>query len=211
MNSSVSSQTAIWNVPNAITMVRFGLSVLVFALLSLQLPWAALVVFTVAASTDWMDGYWARKYNQVTQFGRILDPFVDKIIICGTFIYLAAESASGIVPWMAVVVVGREMLVTVLRSFIEQHGGDFSANWTGKWKMVLQCVAAGASMVVLGWRPELQSEWATSTWYGAAGIEPRWLALVLLTCVWGAILLTLYSGWVYILDAARLIRGGLAG
>jgi len=210
MSSSTSSELEIWNVPNVITMSRFGLSILVFILLPLQLVWAtwlALAVFIVAVSTDWMDGYWARKYNQVTKFGRILDPFVDKIIICGTFIFLAGEPASGIVPWMAVVVVGRELLVTMLRSFVEQHGGDFSANWTGKWKMVLQCVAACASMVVLGLQPDL----ATTTWYGAAGVEPMWLALLLIASVWGAILLTIHSGWIYVVDAARLIRGGLAG
>ena len=50
-----------------------------------------LFVFVVAASTDWIDGWWARKYGQVTKLGRIFDPFVDKIIICGTFIFLAAE------------------------------------------------------------------------------------------------------------------------
>ena len=51
-------------------------------------------MFIVAASTDWLDGYWARKYGQVTKLGRILDPFVDKIIICGTFIFLAAVPGS---------------------------------------------------------------------------------------------------------------------
>ena len=51
---------------------------------------ASLVAFIIAASTDWVDGYWARKYGQITQLGRILDPFADKMIICGAFIYLAA-------------------------------------------------------------------------------------------------------------------------
>src|SRR4051794_37568673 len=109
-----------------------------------------MIVFVVAASTDWIDGWWARKYGQVTKLGRIFDPFVDKIIICGTFIFLAAEwPASGIAPWMAVVVMGREMLVTAIRGFIEQQGGDFSAQLMGKLKMVFQCVAVVASLLAL--------------------------------------------------------------
>src|SRR5687767_4306547 len=127
------------NVPNVLSMLRLVLAIVVFTLL----PWqryettaAALLVFVVAASTDWIDGYWARRYNQITKVGRMLDPFVDKIIICGAYILLAAEQLAagqwyGIAGWMAVVVVAREMLVTGLRSFIEQSGGDFSAKWSG--------------------------------------------------------------------------------
>ena len=92
-------------------------------------------MFVVAAGTDWLDGYWARKYGQVTNLGRILDPFVDKIIICGTFIFLAAVPDSGVQAWMAVVIVGRELLVTALRSYLEGEGADFSASMSGKLKM----------------------------------------------------------------------------
>ena len=74
---------------------------------------------------------------------------MDKLIICGTFIYLAAVPNSGIIPWMAVLVVARELLITALRGHVEGVGGDFSANTAGKWKMVLQCVAAGASLMSL--------------------------------------------------------------
>ncbi len=100
----------------------------------------------MAAGTDWLDGYWARKYGQVTTLGRILDPFVDKIIICGTFIFLAAVPDSGVAAWMAVVIVGRELLVTALRSYLEGEGADFSAIMSGKLKMVLQCVAVLVSL-----------------------------------------------------------------
>src|SRR5207344_3079628 len=105
--------------------------------------------------------------------GRILDPFADKIIICGTFTFLAAvppvqfkrwldSSASEIWAWMAVVVIAREILVTALRSFFEEHGTDFSAKWSGKWKMIVQCAAVAASLAMLWhygyasgfWHPE---------------------------------------------------------
>ena len=125
------------NAPNIITAARFLLSIVIFILLPLQQYTLSLILFIIAAGTDWVDGYLARKYDQVTQLGRILDPFCDKIIICGTFTLLAVEMAKLQAPgkfipddalyviqgWMAVVVVGREILVTALRGFIEQHGG----------------------------------------------------------------------------------------
>lgn len=188
----------ILNVPNALTTARFVLSIVVFVLIPLEQYAAAIVVFVLAASTDWVDGWWARKYGQVTKLGRIFDPFVDKIIICGTFIFLAAEPQSGITAWMAVVVMGREMLVTVIRSFIEQQGGDFSAQFAGKLKMVFQCVAAVASLVAL-------------RHYQLAGSQaalPDWLHWTLVIFVWLAILSTIYSGLEYVVAAARLLRPG---
>ena len=148
---------AIINVPNVLSSLRLLLAIVVFTLLPWQRPEmtvAALVIFVIAASTDWVDGYWARRFNQVSKVGRMLDPFVDKIIICGAYIMLAAEQLAaqqwfGITSWMAVIVIAREMLVTGLRSFIEQSGGDFSAKWSGKWKMVFQCLAVAAAMLCL--------------------------------------------------------------
>ena len=105
-----------FNVPNQVTAARLILSIVVFVLIPLGHYIPAMVIFVIAAATDWVDGYWARRYGQVTKLGRVFDPFVDKIIICGAFIFLAAIPDSGIQAWMAVVVVGREMLVTTLRS-----------------------------------------------------------------------------------------------
>jgi len=178
----------ILNVPNLLTAARLALAVVVFVLIPLDFFRAAFVVFVIAAATDWVDGYWARRFGQVTQVGRMFDPFVDKIIICGAFILLAAERGSGIEPWMAVVVVARELLVTGLRSFIEQSGGDFSAKMSGKLKMVFQCVAAGGGMVALV--------------YGE-GPWPEWLEWALPISVWTAVVLTVYSGLVYLAAAAK--------
>src|SRR5437762_8063610 len=185
----------ILNVPNVLTTVRFVLSIVVFVLIPLEHYFLAMIVFVIAASTDWIDGWWARKFNQVTKLGRIFDPFVDKIIICGTFIYLAAERGSGIAPWMAVVVVGREMLVTAIRGFIEQQGGDFSAQMSGKLKMVFQCVAAVASLLAL------HHFQATAE---SAGTLSTWLFLTLQVSVWLAVGLTVYSGLEYVVAAARI-------
>jgi CDP-diacylglycerol---glycerol-3-phosphate 3-phosphatidyltransferase len=185
------SGTSIWNIPNTLTALRFVLAIVVFVLIPLQWFLSAFVVFVIAASTDWVDGYWARRFGQTTQLGRIFDPFVDKIIICGVFIFLAAESGSGIVAWMAVVVVAREMLVTALRGFIEQHGGDFSAKMSGKLKMVFQCIAAGASLLVLSY---------------ADAAPPDWMATALVISVWLAVLSTLYSGLEYVVVALRFLQ-----
>jgi CDP-diacylglycerol--glycerol-3-phosphate 3-phosphatidyltransferase len=135
-----------------------------------------------------MDGYWARKYGQVTKLGRIFDPFVDKIIICGTFIALVEVADSGVASWMATTIVAREMLVTSLRGMIEGSGGDFSANQLGKWKMVVQCAAAITILLAL--------------------IYPTATALAVLGqgLLWAAILITIYSGFVYVLAAAKVMH-----
>lgn len=182
----------IYNVPNFFTLSRLVLAIVVFVFVPLHWYWTSFAVFIVAASTDWVDGYWARRFNQVTQLGRVFDPFVDKIIVCGMFIFLAAEAGSGIAAWMAVIVVAREMLVTALRSAIEQGGGDFSAKLSGKLKMVFQCIAVGASLVSLTF---------------AAGQAPPWVAWAVLSSVWLAIVLTVWSGIQYVLAAARFMRG----
>ncbi|MHC4441757.1 MAG: CDP-diacylglycerol--glycerol-3-phosphate 3-phosphatidyltransferase [Planctomycetota bacterium] len=108
-------------------------------------------LFVLAAVTDAVDGYLARKQGQVTSFGRILDPFVDKVLVCGAYIFLAGEAfvdatghkVTSVALWMVVVIVGRELLVTGLRGFTEAQGKDFGANIYGKAKMVLQSVTVG--------------------------------------------------------------------
>jgi CDP-diacylglycerol---glycerol-3-phosphate 3-phosphatidyltransferase len=186
------SSEQVFNVPNQITGLRLVLSIVLFVLIPLEYYLSGMVVFIVAAATDWVDGYYARKYGQVTTLGRILDPFVDKIIICGSFIYLAAAGPkSGIAAWMAVIVIGRELLVTALRTFLEGEGADFSATMSGKLKMVCQCTAVGVSLFSLT--------------YGDMA-RPEWLAWLLPVSVWAAVGLTVYSGAEYVRRAALLMR-----
>lgn len=179
------------NIPNRITLARLFLAGFVF--LALHAEWYAwaLGLFLLAVFSDFLDGYLARRWNQVSQFGRILDPLADKVVICGVFIFLAARSDSQIAPWMAVVVLVRELSVTVLRSFLEQHGQDFSAQTAGKLKMVLQSLAGAASL------------WLTHL-YATGGTVSRWLPTVTSWLVWAAIVVTVYSGWIYIQAAQRL-------
>lgn len=148
------------NLPNAITLSRFLLSFVLFGLIWTGTYWqTSAVVFVIAAATDFLDGYLARKYGQVTVLGRIMDPFVDKIIICGAFIFLqqwddprpgsVITNGSGVNAWVSLIIVGREMFITSLRSILEQRGKDFSAAWIGKIKMGVQCVAVPLSLLSL--------------------------------------------------------------
>ena len=196
----------IWNVPNKLSKARLFLAILVFVFLPLGMYQIAMVGFIVAAGTDWVDGWWARKYDQVTQLGRMLDPFCDKFLICGTFVLLAVEMReypwyASVAGWMAVVIVARELLVTAIRSFIENSGGDFSAKMAGKLKMWFQCIAAVACLVALSiaGRDPL-----------AEGSEPisTWLNLTIIISVWLAVLSTLYSGYQYVVTAAKSIDLG---
>src|SRR5262249_29256779 len=181
----------VFNVPNQLTAMRLLLAIVLFVLIGMQYFFTGMLVFVVAAATDWLDGFWARRYGQVTNLGRILDPFVDKIIVCGTFIFLVAFPTSGVQAWMAVVIVGRELLVTALRSYLEGEGADFSASMSGKLKMVVQCVAAAISLYALS--------------LGATNERPLALQWALDISVWGAVLLTLYSGATYVRRAALLL------
>lgn len=181
----------IFNVPNQLTTARLVLAIVLFVLIAFQYFLASTIVFIVAAGTDWLDGYWARRYGQVTNLGRILDPFVDKIIVCGTFVFLVAEPESGVRAWMAVVIVGRELLVTALRSYLEGEGADFSASMSGKLKMVAQCLAAAISLFAL--------------YHGTP--LPEALEWAVMISIWVAVLMTIYSGGIYVHRAIGLLRG----
>jgi CDP-diacylglycerol--glycerol-3-phosphate 3-phosphatidyltransferase len=182
---------------NQLTISRLLLAVVFFALLEWGpftllglngMIWA-LVLFVIATATDALDGYLARRWQQVTTLGRILDPFVDKIIVCGAFIFLLPLEGSGLLAWMVTLIVARELLVTAIRSFLERHGADFSATWSGKIKMVLQCVTIGWILLHLGLVDSL----------------PSWSASLRNVLIWSTLAATLISGIVYLRRAAALL------
>jgi CDP-diacylglycerol--glycerol-3-phosphate 3-phosphatidyltransferase len=139
----------VFNLPNQLTAARFVLAIVLFALIEYSMWVPCIVVFALASLTDWLDGYLARKQGLTSTLGRNLDPLVDKVLICGAFIFLVAVANSGVYPWMVTVVVGRELIITSLRSFLENRGAVFGADWLGKIKMVLQCAALFAIFVAL--------------------------------------------------------------
>jgi CDP-diacylglycerol--glycerol-3-phosphate 3-phosphatidyltransferase len=182
-----------WNVPNAITLARLALSFVVFALLAHGRFGWALGVFIVATSTDALDGYFARRLNQMTAIGRQLDPLVDKVIICGSLIYLlTVPGDTGLAPWMVTTIVIRELLIQGLRSHLEGSGRAFGAKLAGKLKTVVQCLAIVAILLAL-------SIPAPSSWL---------LGRDLLT--WAAVALTVYSGLGYLALVVPRSRSGSA-
>jgi len=102
-------------VPNLLSLARLVLAIVFFVALEQGRPVAAFWLFAIAASTDWVDGWYARRFNQVSRLGRIFDPLVDKVIVCGAYVLLAA-AGTAIAPWMAVVVTVRELVVTAIRA-----------------------------------------------------------------------------------------------
>ncbi|MFO0803146.1 MAG: CDP-diacylglycerol--glycerol-3-phosphate 3-phosphatidyltransferase [Gemmataceae bacterium] len=179
------------NVPNLLSAVRLPLAVLLFVCIVEHLWLVGLVVFSAACLTDWLDGWWARRYGPLTLVGRNLDPLADKVLVCGAFIYLLPVEGAGIRPWMVTVVVCRELVVTGIRGMVEATGKKFGADWFGKLKMVLQCAA------ILG---VLLIEWGRNGAFDAAPFEPVQLAVL-----WSMIAATVGSGAQYIVKAARML------
>lgn len=184
----------VWNVPNMLTTARLGLAIVLFALISIESWTASVVVFAVAAFTDWLDGYLARRQGLTSAFGRNFDPLVDKVLVCGAFIFLLPVPGAGLVPWMVTLVVGRELIITGLRSFFESQSAKFGADWLGKLKMGLQCAALIAIFLAL----------AARTGEPVASGSPIEFASVAL--IWAMLAATALSGAQYLWRAAVLLR-----
>jgi len=163
----------------------------------------AAVLFGLAAITDAIDGPLARRWKVVSKFGRIMDPFADKVLVIGGLIMLAGPQfnallkdgtdlhVSGIKPWMVVVVLGRELLVTSIRAVFESEGIDFSANWFGKAKMILQACVIPAILVILG-----ITEITKGTW-GRIAID---------IMAWTTVAVTVLSGVPYVVNGIKAMR-----
>lgn len=170
----------IFNVPNTLTLGRLVLAIVVLILIAYDRYFAALICFAIAAITDSLDGYLARRLGQTTALGRQLDPLVDKVLISGGFIYLLALPETGLAPWMVTTIIVRELLIQGLRSHLEGQGHAFGAGTAGKLKTVLQCLSICAILACLSIRP-----------------GPIWLhGRDVLT--WLAVALTIYSGIGYL-------------
>lgn len=181
---------------NKITLGRFAVTIVYFVLLGLcgreenpTLLYIAFFLFLAAVVGDGLDGYYARKYKQETNFGRIADPFADKILICGSFVFfLAIPHLKEIVPaWMVVVILAREFLVTAIRSAAEAQGIPFHASAWGKIKMIVQSFVA-----------------ATAVFYGAHMWHLEWATLVMRIMIWITLGVTAVSGVLYLSEARRL-------
>jgi CDP-diacylglycerol--glycerol-3-phosphate 3-phosphatidyltransferase len=186
-------QPPVFNLPNQLTAARFVLGIVLFVLIEQALWVSCIVVFALAAVTDWLDGYLARKQGLVSTLGRNLDPLVDKVVICGAYIFLQGIEGSGLTAWMVTLVVGRELIITGLRSFMENLGASFGADWLGKIKMVLQCAALFAIFIFL----------AGSSQETPPGPVLLWLRNGL---IYAMLIATAFSGIQYLWRAFQLLK-----
>ena len=153
-------------------------------------------LFIIAALTDALDGALARRWNAVSPFGRVMDPLADKVLILGAFILLAGPGfhsatdgqLTGVAPWMVVVILAREMLATSIRGVVESTGQPMPAVWSGKAKMILQAICVPAVLLLL---------WQVG---GAGG---SWSRAAIRMLVWTTVLVTILSGWRYLMTTIR--------
>lgn len=206
-----------WKLPNLLTLGRLALSILFFVLLALSRAGAeptsnlltvGLVIYIIAGATDVLDGHLARKWQVQSAFGRIADPFVDKVMVCGGFALLAGVNfamvgpspsgaaewlhgnmASGVQAWMVVVLVGREFIVSGIRGYSESQGVKFPATPAGKIKMLIQSIALSAALIKMAWLNDVA--WAETT---------------VLALVWLTVAVTVLSSLGYVGRTVRVMK-----
>ncbi|MGH6768185.1 MAG: CDP-diacylglycerol--glycerol-3-phosphate 3-phosphatidyltransferase [Xanthobacteraceae bacterium] len=175
--------------PNLLTYARIAAVPAVVACLYWQevprngewLRWVALAIFVAAAVTDILDGYFARKWGELTSFGRMLDPIADKLLVASCLLMLTADGTiRGPSIFAAIVILCREILVSGLREYLAELNVRVEVTRLAKWKTALQLVAVGFLLA------------------GDAGdaIVP-YVTSVGLSLLWLSALLTLYTGWDY--------------
>src|SRR5260370_2912009 len=199
MTTLTPARPAVYTRGKQLTGGRLGVVIVLFGVISLEAWLWCVVVFAAAAITDWLDGYLARKRGLSSALGRVFDPLVDKVLICGAFIFLLGVPAdgAGLHPWMVTVVVARELIITGLRSFLENRNVSFGADWLGKLKMVLQCAALFAIFIAL----EAFAHWSE----GAA----RFFEAVRNGLIYAMLGATALSGLQYLWRAATILKSQL--
>ena len=200
------------HIPNLLTGLRLVLAFVFFAMLSryqyerlgdLTFLNIALVLYVVALITDFFDGYLARKWKAEGVFGRITDPFVDKVLVLGSFIFFAAKNfviplpnpedipsnvltITGVTPWMVVILLARELLVTTFRG-AGGKSGQFGAQFSGKVKMTLQSITILVILVFVNFHGRL-----TEMGYETMAMRVRNIF------IWSTVIVTVYSGLLYV-------------
>jgi CDP-diacylglycerol--glycerol-3-phosphate 3-phosphatidyltransferase len=206
-------------IPNQLTVLRLVLAGVFFVVLNQYryLPagaalgrgflLAAFVFFIIAALTDFLDGYLARRWRAESMFGRIMDPFCDKVLVLGAFIYLSGPRfvdplaverndyftmISGVYPWMVAVILARELLVTGIRDEMESQGVKFGAQMPGKLKAVLQLIVIPVVLFIVWCDPRAQGH--------------EWMCWLRDGLVYATVAATVLSGIPYLTSAWRAVR-----
>ena len=129
------------NTPNKLTIARvimipFFVAFLMYDITGAADKWIALVIFVAASLTDTLDGYLARKYNLVTNFGKFMDPLADKLLVCSALICFTAMDK--LAAWITIVIIAREFIISGFRLVASDAGIVIAASWWGKFKTVFQ-------------------------------------------------------------------------
>ncbi|PAW60646.1 MAG: CDP-diacylglycerol--glycerol-3-phosphate 3-phosphatidyltransferase [Verrucomicrobiia bacterium Tous-C2TDCM] len=190
------------NLPNQLTVARLILTFVFVGVLSVdELPHAgtiALAVFSIAAYTDLLDGQIARARNLITNFGKLMDPLADKVLMCAGFVMLGDL---GFFPaWIVVLILAREFLVTGLRLVASAEGIVLAAENLGKYKTTFQIIAVIYFLLVLAAK-EPSLAWLSPI-LGWRGLGPDVLGQLL---IWVALILTLVSGLNYVWKNRKLL------
>jgi CDP-diacylglycerol--glycerol-3-phosphate 3-phosphatidyltransferase len=165
------------NLPNSITMSRIVMIPLLLWILTPHFPWVgthgaqeitAAVLFVLASITDGLDGYLARKRKQITTMGMLLDPIADKIMVAGALIALVAYSPAVVRVWLVVIIIGREFLISGLRSIASSEGFTIQASDLGKLKTVIQIICVVSAILAHGW-----DQWQ----FGILIVPVKWIAI----------------------------------
>jgi CDP-diacylglycerol--glycerol-3-phosphate 3-phosphatidyltransferase len=207
------------NLPNALTIGRIAITPLV-ALLPFADSWTlrltAFVLFTVAGISDYVDGRLARSRKQETDFGRLLDPLADKLLLLGTFVpmYMLADrfpfttpfGRIGLPLWVVVVVLGREAFMTIFRQAAARRGVVIAAIGPAKWKTGCQLVWQGSAYFWF-WAATLAAErgWGGSALWRDFAMFNGTVGLVTMTA---AVILTLYSLVIYLRAFGTVFASG---
>ncbi len=184
------------NLPNKLTASRFVLTALFLVAMFSQVSWhetIALVLFVAAGVTDWLDGSIARRHKLITNFGILMDPLADKIMVCSAFI--AFVELKWVAAWMVVVIVARELAITGLRLLAASKNVVLAAEGYGKHKTISQ-IAAIIAILVLAAYPQWGS--VGKTIFGPMISGKPWTEWVAEISKWLAVVLTLISGGLYL-------------
>ena len=214
------------HIPNTLTASRLLLAGVFFVMLAYyqnesdlprhgQALWLnlSLIIYIVALVTDFLDGYLARRWKVEGAFGRVVDPFVDKVLVLGSFIFFAGKNftepwnypegiasphnvttITGVVPWMVVVILARELLVTSLRGTMESSGEAFGAQLSGKLKMGFQSGTILVILLYVNYRRMMRPD------------VLRGATIFRDACIWMTLAITVISGLMYVQKAVALFR-----
>lgn len=193
----LNSGNPIWNLPNMLTLLRIALIPVMAVLLlspSREAGFWAAAVFAVASTTDWLDGYLARRMEIVTTFGKFLDPIADKLIVMAALIMILPFNR--VPAWMVLVILGREIIITGLRGLASTEGIVIPASNLGKFKTIFQIVA------ILGLLLHFDYHWFFSVDNPYLYVNMHNVGLFYL---WIAFILTVWSGVDYLNKFIRVI------